>query len=152
MGELESRFKELEMAIQRLEHILVLAQDLDETKNFYVGALGLHVGDRPPFKFAGYWLYLGDTPVIHLALAEGDPALQEYFDEAPLERNTKTGAQSAAEHIAFSATGYDEFVARLEHLNVPHKKITVPLDGTRQIFVHDPNGLKLEINFAAASE
>ena len=140
------------MAIQRLEHILVLAQDLEETKNFYVDALGLHVGDRPPFKFAGYWLYLGDMPVIHLALTEGDPALQEYFDEAPLVGNTDTGAQSAVEHIAFSATGHDELAARLEHLNIPYKKITVPLAGVRQIFVHDPNGLKLEINFAAASE
>ena len=38
-----------------------------ETKAaFYDRVLGMKAGDRPPFPFPGAWIYLGDTPVLHL--------------------------------------------------------------------------------------
>ena len=55
------------MPLQNLNHILVLARDLEATRDFYVNVLGLRVGPRPPFKFPGHWLYLGDKAVVHLA-------------------------------------------------------------------------------------
>jgi catechol 2,3-dioxygenase-like lactoylglutathione lyase family enzyme len=33
---------------------------------FYERVLGLTVGARPPFQSTGYWMYLGDHPIVHL--------------------------------------------------------------------------------------
>ena len=57
------------MAVKTFEHVLILADDVEKTKDFYVNILGLEVGYRPDFPFKGYWLYLKDnkTACIHLA-------------------------------------------------------------------------------------
>ena len=55
------------MPLRNLNHFLVLAEDLEATRDFYAEILGLQVGERPPFSFPGYWLYLGDQAVVHLA-------------------------------------------------------------------------------------
>ena len=49
------------MALKTFEHVLILADDVDKTKDFYVDILGLEVGYRPDFPFKGYWLYLRDN-------------------------------------------------------------------------------------------
>ena len=54
------------MKLKSFEHVLIIAQDLEATKDFYTEIVGLVVGERPNFRFPGYWLYLGDTPCIHL--------------------------------------------------------------------------------------
>ena len=46
------------MAIKPFEHILILAKDIEITKNFYEEILDLEVGYRPNFLFHGYWLYV----------------------------------------------------------------------------------------------
>ena len=51
------------MALKTFEHVLILADDVDKTKDFYVDILGLEVGYRPDFPFKGYWLYLKDNKV-----------------------------------------------------------------------------------------
>ena len=134
------------MTLQRLEHILVLAKDLDETRDFYVDVLGMEVGPRPPFDFDGHWLYIGDTPAVHLAKSGSDRALTSYFKDAGTSEGEGGGA---VDHAAFSGTGLAEFVARLERLAITHTRATVPLTGLQQVFLHDPNGVKLEINFDA---
>ena len=55
------------MPLGRLDHVLVLTDDIEATKSFYRDALGLEVGDRPPFEFSGYWLYLDGIPCVHVA-------------------------------------------------------------------------------------
>ena len=44
------------MAIKTFEHVLILANDVEKTKDFYVDILGLEVGYRPDFPFKGFWL------------------------------------------------------------------------------------------------
>ena len=39
------------MAIKTFEHVLILAEDVDKTKDFYVNLLGLEAGFRPDFPF-----------------------------------------------------------------------------------------------------
>ena len=54
------------MTIDALNHFTVLTKDLDATRNFYVGILGLKEGYRPPLGFPGTWLYAGAQPVLHV--------------------------------------------------------------------------------------
>ena len=49
------------MPLKTFEHVLILANDLEKTKNFYVNLLGLTSGYRPDFPFSGLWLYLNDN-------------------------------------------------------------------------------------------
>jgi hypothetical protein len=53
----------------------------------------------------------------------------------------------AVHHIALDCGGHDDMVARLERLGVQHRRNAVPAIGLRQIFVHDPNGVMVELNF-----
>ena len=49
------------MALKTFEHVLILADDVDKTKDFYVDILGLEVGYRPDFPFKGCLLYTSDA-------------------------------------------------------------------------------------------
>ena len=122
------------MPLNHIEHYLVMSKDLDATRDFYVNVLGMVDGNRPPFDFAGLWLYLGDSACVHVALADG---------------GTDNGT-GAIDHIAFNASGYDEMVARLDRLGIEAHKRTVPKTGLRQLFIKDPDGVMIEINYPAS--
>lgn len=131
------------MPLTKLEHFLVLTADMDRTRDFYCAVLGLREGPRPPLGFPGYWLYLGDTPCIHVAEWASYTAHSRERNIPVSERAPGTGP---VDHIAFNATNYDELLANLERHGVqPHRNITNP-NGLRQVFLLDPNGVKIEIN------
>ena len=131
------------MPLTKLEHFLVLTADIDGTRDFYCRVLGMREGPRPPLGFPGYWLYLGDTPVIHIAewaTYTAHSASREIPVSVPAD------GTGALDHIAFNATDYDELLAMLASHGVkPMKNVTNP-NGLRQVFLLDPNGVKLEIN------
>ena len=49
------------MPLEVMEHVNIRAADMEATKDFYCDVLGMRVGERPPFDFPGYWIYLGDN-------------------------------------------------------------------------------------------
>ena len=135
------------MALKKLEHYLLRAQDLEKSKRFYTEILGLQVGYRPPFLFQGYWLYLHDTPVIHLVAAlTPNKAQQHYLDHGDHVSADGTGA---IDHIAFHADNFTTMLQHLNNLSVKTLHRTVPEEGgVQQIFIWDPDGIKIELNFA----
>jgi catechol 2,3-dioxygenase-like lactoylglutathione lyase family enzyme len=136
------------MPITHLEHFLVLAADVDATRDFYRDALGLSVGPRPPLEFPGYWLYAGETPCVHLA----ERASYETTSTARrLSVSPQAQSTGPVDHIAFNATDYEGMTARLAQLGVAARTNEVPGIGLRQLFVLDPNGVKVEINFRPAA-
>src|SRR5581483_5164614 len=54
------------VSVSGLQHVLVLSDDLEATREFYSAALGLTVGERPPLPFPGYWLYAEGEPCLHI--------------------------------------------------------------------------------------
>ena len=134
------------MPLSFMEHFLLQAEDIEKTKNWYVEVLGFRVGPHPDFKFPVYWLYLGDRDVLHLTQGGANVSGN---------RMTYLGQQSQAvqgtgviDHVAFRATGLEEMIAHLQKLNVPFKERQVDDQGLYQLFVFDPNGVKVELNFA----
>ncbi len=87
------------MPVNKLEHFLVRAADLAATKAFYVTVLGLRDGDRPSFPFPGHWLYLGDSPCVHLVGTAADASRSDYLDDAG-RAEVEVGS-GAVDHIAF---------------------------------------------------
>ena len=132
------------MPLTKLEHYLVLTHDLDATRDFYVEALGMHAGFRPDLGFPGHWVYIGDTPVIHIAEWQTYTAHSKRKGVEVSARADKTGP---VDHIAFAAQNYDEVLAQLRQRGIPVRANDNPGNVVRQLFVFDPNGVKIEINF-----
>lgn len=132
------------MPLTKMEHFLVLTADIDGTRDFYCRVLGLREGFRPPLGFPGYWLYLGETPCIHIAEWKTYTAHSERRNIPVNEPAPGTGA---VDHIAFNATDYDGLLASLAQHGVPVQRNVTNPNGLRQVFLLDPNGIKLEINF-----
>lgn len=137
------------MKITGLEHFLVRTHDIEQTKNFYTALLGLHEGYREPFPFPGYWLYLGDVPVVHLVgTAMGDAARQGYLAENQAGRGSDADAMTgtgAIDHMGFTAQGLAAYRERFEQTNTNFRERVV--GKLTQLFVEDPNGITIELNF-----
>lgn len=132
------------MPLENLNHFLVVADDLEATRDFYVDVLGLEEGFRPPFDFIGHWIYLGERAVVHLA------GRRDYLDKADRVRDGSGDiATGAIDHIAFEATGLQDMVETLERHGVPVRHRKVPDINLHQLFVHDPNGVLIELNYPA---
>lgn len=124
------------MGLNALNHFTIRTVDLERTKAFYNEVLGLPVGYRPPLGFEGYWLYCGDVPTVHLI--------------GPREGDTGTrvaGPTGLFDHIAFSCTGLAAMRATLAAHNVPFSERIIPRDRQTQLFLHDPDGIAVELNF-----
>jgi catechol 2,3-dioxygenase-like lactoylglutathione lyase family enzyme len=120
------------MTVKLLDHVNIHTADLAGTVDFYVDVIGLSQGERPTtIGRPGAWLYCNGRPVIHL-------------NEAEQSRRGDTGV---IDHVAFETEGYDDVAAKLTRRGVPFQTKELSDFRIRQIFVHDPNGVKLELNF-----
>jgi catechol 2,3-dioxygenase-like lactoylglutathione lyase family enzyme len=136
-----------------LNHYSIRSADLEACRRFYVDALGLVVGPRPDFPFPGLWLYAGGTSVwanavVHvIGIDPDDPAgLAGYLGDRAAENLHGSGA---LDHVAFFATGLADRRATLRRLGITMRERTVPGLGLHQVFVDDPNGIVVELNFPA---
>jgi catechol-2,3-dioxygenase len=111
---------------------------LDELREFYCDVVGLELGARPPFRSFGYWLYAGGHPVLHLS--EAGPG--ETRPVPPL---------GTFDHAAFRCTGRAQFEEDLNRRGVQYRVATVPATQQVQIFLTDPAGNGVELNFGADS-
>jgi catechol 2,3-dioxygenase-like lactoylglutathione lyase family enzyme len=130
------------MPLQRLEHYLVLSDDIHKTRDFYRDVLGMTEGFRPALDFPGFWLYLGDTPCIHIAEWL---TYAEWTTKIGIPVSTRAASTGSVDHIAFNGTGFAEVRARLVERGVAFSENS--LEGLKQMFLRDPNGVPIEINF-----
>jgi catechol 2,3-dioxygenase-like lactoylglutathione lyase family enzyme len=131
------------MPLTQLEHYLVLTDDLDGTRDFYRDALGLREGARPPLEFPGYWLYLGDVPCIHIAEWN---TYRTHSIAAGISVTAPAPGTGPLDHIAFNAVDLSAVKARLTAHKIEYSVNEVPKAGLIQLFLKDPNGVKIEIN------
>ncbi len=140
------------MALARLAHFSIRTTDLERSCAFYECILGLRRGYRPPFDFPGAWLYLGDDErdygTVHIiGVDPGNPSgLSAYLgDKSLLASGTGT-----LDHIAFLATGVRQMWETLRAEGIPWRDRTVPSLGLHQVFIEDPSGVTIELNYPAA--
>ena len=122
------------MQITKLDHVNVRTAQLTVMIDWYTRVLGMRSGWRPDFSFNGAWMYLGETPVIHLVeIAE-----------------TATGAevQLKLEHFALAASGRAaQFEAQLSTLGETFKRSKPPSSNLLQVNIWDPDGNHIHIDF-----
>jgi catechol 2,3-dioxygenase-like lactoylglutathione lyase family enzyme len=123
------------MSVQGMNHFTVLSDDLEVTKQFYCDLLGFEIGDRPNFQFPGYWLWVGDQPILHV-----------------IHRNELNEVRAGViDHMAFTATDLPGTAAKLDKAGVTWELRRLPQGGPRaglwQLFFDDPHGGKVEFDF-----
>lgn len=125
------------MAVLGINHINIeiTAEQLPTVKAFYEDVLGLKSGFRSASKRDGAWLYAGDTPVIHLSVTE------DWMNERD---------KIHFNHLAFACNGLAQFKRDLDIQQVKYtlEQRSLADKEMTQIFLYDPVGIKLELNFA----
>ena len=137
------------MPLSHIEHLLIASDDIDATRDWYARVLGMTSGPHPDFGFPVHWMYLGDVDVVHIGpSAKMAGAIQKQY----LGRTSQASAQGtgAIDHIAFRATGLRETMQHLKKERVEFRQRRANGQALFQLFFFDPNGIKIELNYAAA--
>ena len=125
------------MPLTAFDHVNVLTSNLAAMETWYAEVLDLHAGPRPPFDIPGAWLYLGDTPVVHLVEVEDAPT---GYDGVRME------------HVAFRATGYQTFLDTLGTHGIEPRLGHVPGTEIVQVNIADPDGNHIHVDFDLSTE
>jgi catechol 2,3-dioxygenase-like lactoylglutathione lyase family enzyme len=120
------------MAISGMNHFTVLTDDVPATVGFYRDLIGLAEGPRPPLGFPGAWLYAGGAAILHVVGGRPKGELRA----------------GVIDHMAFSATGLASTIAALDAGGVTYQCRQQQGSGIWQVFLHDPNGARVELDFA----
>lgn len=122
------------MKISKLDHVNIRTAQLQTMIDWYARTLEMAQGPRPNFPFEGAWLYIGDSPTIHLVGIEDDNSV---------------GSESALklEHFAFKATDAESFETKLNQLEEPFRRSEVKSIGLIQYNIWDPDGNHIHIDF-----
>jgi catechol 2,3-dioxygenase-like lactoylglutathione lyase family enzyme len=127
------------MSVGMLDHFNIRTRRLDDTVRFYEDILGLQNGDRPNFSFPGAWMYSEGRAVVHLV------------DISPTSEPQKPDS-GVVHHVAFASRDFNGMKQRLHSKGMAFDTRQVPGGELWQIFVRDPNGVMIELNYEAAKE
>ena len=131
------------MPLTELNHYLLVAKNLERTKDFYCDVLGLELADRPDFGFPGYWLKIGDEICVHLA----SQAPNQVRDTFLLKKHPRgTNGSGQVDHIAFLAKDAEGVRKRIRKKGVEMHYRSFPDAKLFQIFLKDPNDVTIELN------
>jgi catechol 2,3-dioxygenase-like lactoylglutathione lyase family enzyme len=132
------------MPITALNHYLIVSKNLEHSKKFYQSVLGLELADRPDFGFPGYWLKTGDNICVHLASQDPNKIRDQYL----LKKHPKgTNGSGSVDHIAFLAQDPEAVRDRIKKNKVDLHVRSFPDAKLFQIFLKDPDGVTIELNF-----
>ena len=137
------------MPLSHIEHFLIAADDLDATRDWYTRVLGMQPGPHPDFGFPVHWMYLGGVDVVHIgpSAKHAGEIQKQYLGRTSQATGAGTGA---IDHIAFRAKGLRQMIQHLRTEGVPFNQRRANGQALFQLFFHDPNGIKIELNFDAA--
>ena len=125
------------MALEALEHYTINCADLAARAIFIAMFWGWKRG-RGPIGFAGHWLYAGDVPVVHL---------WRRWRVAGKSRAAQGGPTGSLDHIAFRGAEPGPIIARLKARGIAYRENVIADFKLHQLFVRDPNGIMVEMNF-----
>jgi len=124
------------MPVTEINHINLRANRdmMHVLRDFYCNIVGLKVGPRTATTSYGFWLYIGDNDVVHIA-----------------EYNKGVGAPNlnvngTFDHVSFTCTDMPSMEAHLTAHSVSYTT-RVLLNSVRQINFKDPAGNGIELNF-----
>ena len=124
------------MPVTEINHINLRANRdmMHVLRDFYCDIVGLKVGPRVATTSYGFWLYIGDNDVVHIA-----------------EYNKGVGApdlhvNGTYDHVSFTCTDMSGMEAHLQTQQIPYTTRLLN-NGVKQINFKDPAGNGIELNF-----
>ena len=119
------------LPIQSVNHIARVTHNLEASLAFYRDVLGFRAIRRPNFSFPGAWLYVNGRAVLHIIGG----------------RNVPDPPAGVIDHMAFSASDLGAAIDRIQARGLPFEIRKQVGSGIWQIFVDDPDGAKVELDF-----
>ena len=107
---------------------------LEQLRLFYTDVVGLTDGYRPPFDSFGYWLYAGEHAVLHLS-------------ESAQNSMPPRSGEPSFNHAAFRCSDLQDFEKKLSQKGFDYTTARIPDAEIVQIFLSDPAGNGVELNF-----
>ena len=132
------------MRVNRLDHINIITDRLDDTAQFYATLLGLERRNGPPplTPQNAHWMHdASGQAIVHINAVD----CPRTFDR-PVEPGAVTGA---IHHIALTCSGHAELMGRIATMGLTCQTNVVAAIGLTQVFTTDPNNVLLELNFFA---
>ena len=129
------------MKLKALDHINIITDDLTASAAFYQNLLGLDIRSAPPPLKAEWALWLYDDAgraVVHLNHSDMPKTV---------ERDVTAEKTGALHHVAFECEGYSTLCAKLNQQGACYERNEIAALGLKQLFIEDPNGVLLELNF-----
>jgi len=127
------------MPATALDHVTVVTKDLQASRDFYIGVLGLEEANfRPDFPFDGAWLTLGERAVVHLVVMDS--------------RERGDGNTQPFDHFALRARNMKGMRKTLGRHRIAFDEAAPPNSTIRQFFLRDPDGVQVELTFDATAE
>lgn len=127
------------MTVIRFSHYNLRASaDLIEAlRRFYTEVIGLQEGPRPPFDSPGHWLYAGPVDLLHLTVAQEE---------------RQAHVSGTFDHVAFACDDLEGTMRRLNAHRWNWRQDEIPGQGVVQLFLRDPAGNGVELNFPGGSQ
>ena len=136
----------MKINLQRLHHFAWKCCDIEETKAFYTGILGLpltHVIKSDYVPSTGEY-----APYRHVFFTMLDGSSIAFFDLGD-GKAAKTTEDPWVIHFAFKVENEEELLFAMEKLEKNNIEVLGPIDHgfIRSIYFFDPNNLRLEITY-----
>lgn len=125
------------MKFRNIDHIAIIASDINISKDFYSGILGFPIISQQHRKERDSWkidLKVNDQTSIELFSFPNSPKRVSYPEALGLR------------HLAFKVDSLGEIINHLKENNIEVENIRVDeVTGKRFTFIKDPDGLPLEL-------
>jgi|SRR5579863_1639155 len=142
------------MIVQRLEHFNIRTTKLAETIEFYARALGMEA-KRAPMASSGPPTWLHDASgvaAVHITPVDPEDPEGSYAKISQYrggEPDAAFAGSGAIDHIAFHCEDIGTCKSQLGAMEVPFAENAYPKLNLTQLYIKDPNGITVELNFWA---
>ena len=126
------------MPTASLDHVNIQTTRLADTVRFFADVLELTAGDPPPPL---------DPALVQWMFDDTGRAIFHLTTPGSIGGYNESADTGAVHHVALDCSGHDAMVSRLDRLGVDHRDNHVVAIDLKQIFVRDPNGVLLELNY-----
>ena len=125
--------------VKQIDHITIVVRDVEASRQFYVGLLGMQEVPRPAFSFDGAWFKAGST-LIHL-IKEHDRSGPAGYPVEVLVRSSRN------HHFAFQVEDARASAEKLKSLGITLlDDAKLRPDGAVQVFLTDPDHHVVELS------
>jgi len=146
------------VAIRRLDHINFLTCDAQASIAFYCDIIGLKLGERMSVDTAKtLYFYIEGVKqsVLHIGQADIEPDTNKFRRKATLTKaQAKQFSTGSFDHfcLLLDFADYDSYVDKFRRKNVDFQTYCHQDIDMKQIWLLDPNGVRVELNFVREAQ